>query len=236
MRDIARQTAFRPLLWRWPLLSALLMMAACGGTPPPSAQQLLASAQAAIQKAHAYHFNLQTQHAGTSANLVLQSADGDLVVPDKLQANATAQVFGSLVQIKIITIGQHQYMTDPITGRWETTSGLPDAQTLSSSQTGIAGLLGHIQNPSTPSNSSVDGVSCWSTSGKLDAQYLSGILGNQAKAGSLLDATTCIGTSDHLPYLIRLTGIATAGDSSQTVRTLKLSKFNEAITINAPAL
>ncbi len=217
-------------------LAALLLLVACGGSSAPDARQVLAASQAAMQKVHSYHFNLQVEHAGSSATLVIQSADGDLVVPDRLQANAGALVLGSLVQVKIIVVGGQQYITDPVTGRWQTINGLPDPRVLSDSRTGISALLGQIRNPSTPSESSVGGVACWQISGKLDASYLRGLLGDQTRAGSQLDAVVWIGKSDHLLYQLRLTGVAADGDTNQTVRTLKLSKFNEAITISAPAI
>ena len=69
----------------------------------------------------------------------------------------------------------------------------------------------------------------------LDAQYLAGIAnGDPAPAGSKVAVTTCIGKADNLPYLIRLNGVAAAGDSAQTVRTFKLSKFGESLTITPP--
>ncbi|MDQ2714539.1 MAG: LppX_LprAFG lipoprotein [Chloroflexota bacterium] len=226
---------------RAPVLSGLivlaLLLAACGGggtTSAPTAQQLIASAQAAIQKVTAYHFNLKVDNPGTGSTLVIQSADGDIVVPDKLQANASALVIGSAIQVKFISVAGKEYITDPITGRWQLTTGLIDPRTLSDSKTGVASILGNIQNPGAPSDSNVDGTSCWSINGKLDAKYLGSIIGTAAQAGSIVDVTTCIGKSDNRPYLIRMTGIATQGDTSKTVRTFKLSKFGETVTITAP--
>ena len=68
----------------------------------------------------------------------------------------------------------------------------------------------------------------------LDTQYLAAIIGGGAPAGSKLAITTCIGKADNLPYLISVSGVAAAGDSAQTVRTFKLSKFGESLTITAP--
>src|SRR5581483_7231285 len=122
-------------------------------------------------------------------------------------------------------IGDKQYITDPITGKWTEAPGVFDPRTLSNPQTGISAILGHIQNPSTPTDSNVDGTPCWSTSGTLDAKYLSGITGNSgAAAGNTVNVTTCIGKSDKLPYLIKMSGVAVQGDTDKTVRTFKLSK------------
>nr|BBH93879.1 hypothetical protein KTA_20780 [Thermogemmatispora argillosa] len=217
-------------------LAIALWLVACGGSSVPDARQLLTQAQAAMQKVQSYHFNLKVEHAGSGAGLMIQSADGDLVVPDRLQAQANASLMGSVMQVRIIVVGEKQYVTDPFTERWQTISGLPDPRVLSDSRTGIAALLGQIRNPSTPSESTIDGVACWQIAGKLDASYLRGFLGDQTRAGSQLDAVVWIGQSDKLPRQIRLTGVAADGDTSQTVRTLKLSKFNETITISAPAV
>src|ERR1700730_4038830 len=104
----------------------ILTLAACGGSAAPDAQQLISKAQIAIQKVTAYHFNLATQNPGSGGLLVITGADGDILVPDKLQANAKALIFGSVVNVKIISIGQQQYYTDPITQKWSATTGLLD--------------------------------------------------------------------------------------------------------------
>jgi len=223
------------------LFTLLLLLAACGGgnnTPVPDARQLISKAQAAIKGVKAYHFNLTTDHPGTGALLTILKADGDIIVPDKLKANATAltPVGNSLVQI--IVIGDQQYITDPITEQWHATTGLIDPRTLSDPQMGVAAILGHIQNPSTSSdtNVSVDGRPCWNITGKLDPTYLSGITLGSAPAGTLDAVTTCIGKSDNLPYLIRITGVAVTGDTTATVRTFTLSNFGENISITPPPL
>ncbi|GAC1385093.1 MAG: hypothetical protein NVS4B7_19290 [Ktedonobacteraceae bacterium] len=220
------------------LLSLLiLVLTACGGSDTsstPDAHQLIIQAQAAIQKVTAYHFNLMVDNPGTGGVLIIKTADGDILVPDKLQAKANVLVIGNVVQVQIITIGDKQYVTDPITNRWQHTSGLLDPRTLSNSNTGVSSILGHIENPSTPADANVDGTPCWSIDGKLDAKYLSAITGGGAPTGTKVAVTTCIGKNDHLPYLIKMSGIAAQGDTDKTVRTFKLSKFNENLTITAP--
>ena len=219
-------------------LALILLLIGCGGssasTTAPSAQQLITSAQAAIQKVSSYHFNLKAQNIGTSSQLPIQSADGDIVVPDKLQANANVVFGGATVQAQMIAIGDKQYLN--VLGGWQQASGLLDPRVLSDPQTGVAAILGQLKNPSTPTDSSSGGTPCWSINGKLDASYLTGITGGGAPAGTQDNVTVCIGKSDKLPYLIKITGISALGDTAQTVRTFTLSKFNEKITISAPTL
>ncbi len=216
------------------MLALFLVACSSSNNTMPTAQQLISNAQTAIQKVSSYHFNLNVDNPGTGGALIVKSANGDVLVPDKLKATAKALILGNVVQVQLVSIGDKQYVTDPITSQWGPTRGLLDPRTLSDSKTGVASILGHIQNPSTPTDDSVDGTSCWKINGKLDAQYLAGITGGGAPAGSLVDTTACIGKSDNLPYLIILTGIAAKGDYQNTRRTFKLSKFNESLTITAP--
>ncbi len=217
------------------LLGLMLLLAACGGsggTSSPDANQLIKDAQTAIQQVTSYHFKLVTDNPGTGAKLPITGADGDILVPDKLKANANALFAGNNVQVQIIAIGNQQYVL--LFGTWQQTAGILDPRTLSDPQTGVAAILGHIQNPSTPSDSNVGGRSCWSINGKLDPKYLSGIMGGGMPAGKTDDVSTCIGKSDKLPYQIIIKGVATPGDTNKTVRTFILSKFGEQVIIEAP--
>ncbi len=216
------------------LLLLMFFLTACGGSDssPPDAKQLIKDAQAAILRVTSYHFKLVTANVGTAAKLPIVSAEGDIVVPDKLKANANALLLGNIVQVQVIAIGNQQYIL--LFGAWQTTTGLLDPRTLSDPQKGVASILGHIQNPSTPTDSTVDGRPCWKINGKLDPSYLAGITGGGAPAGSTDDITSCIGKTDKLPYQIIIKGPAATGDTDKTVRTFTLSNFGENVTIEAP--
>lgn len=217
------------------LLALILLLTACGGdNNAPNAKDLISKAQTAFQKVTSYHFNLNAEKPGTAGLLAIKIADGDVLVPDKLEADTNALFMNSAVQLKIIAIGDKQYYTDPMTGTWTATTGLLNPRSLADPQTGISAILGHIENPSPPTSDSVDGTDCWSIKGKLDAQYLSGITGGGQPGGTKVDTTVCIGKADNLTYLIRINGQAVKGDTDKTVRTFKLSKFGETLTIEAP--
>src|SRR5207302_1489749 len=136
------------------------------------------------------------------------------LVPDKLKASANVLVIGNVVQVKIITIGPNQYITDPISNNWLKTSGLLDPRTLSDPNKGVSAILGHIQNPSTPADSSVQVNPCWRIDGTLAARYLAAITGGGAPENTAVKITPCIGKTDDLPYLIKMSGIAAPGDSA----------------------
>jgi len=204
----------------------------------PTAPQLISQAQDAIQKVKSYHFNLSTTHPGktTSNSILIDKADGDIQVPDKLQAKANATAFGYTITTQVIAIANQQYYTDPITGSWTQATNLLDPRTITNSRTGIAGILGHIEQPTSPTDSNVGNIPCWSINGTLDARYLSVITGQTTQPGHMMNTTICIGKSDNLLYSLRMQGIAIQGDTAQTVRTFLLSRFNESLKISEPKM
>ncbi len=228
------------------LLTLIFLLASCQSScgnsnivkkpSRPTAQQLISQAQDEIQHVKSYHFTLTTLHPGppSAYSTLINKADGDIQVPDKLQAKANAITLGFTISTQIIAIGNQQYYTNPFTGSWTQTTNLLDPRTITNAHTGVAGILGHLQHPSKPMDNNIDGVPCWGITGQLDASYLSVITGQAMQPGNLLSAVICIGKSDTLPYLISVQGIALQGDQVQTLRTFKLSHFNESLMISTP--
>ena len=206
----------------------------------PTAQQLIRQAQDAIQQVKSYHFNLTATHLGEPKaypTFLITTAEGDIQIPDKLQAKADVIALGTTILTKIIAISNQQYYTTSFTpGTWTQTTNLLDPRRITNSRTGVAGILGHIEHPTPPVNSNVGGTSCWNINGNLDARYLSVITAQATQPGNILNTTVCIGKSDNLPYLFRMQGIALHGDTVQTVRTFVLSHFNEPLSITPPQM
>jgi hypothetical protein len=235
---------------RWITISGLFALiiilaicqSGCGNpTPKPkpkplTAPQLIKQAQNAIQRVKSYHFTLSSTHLGTATNNSIQinKAEGDILVPDKLQAKANANAMGFGITTQLIAIGNRQYYTDPLTGLWTETNQLLNPRTLTNRRTGIAGILGHIEHPTTPANGNVGNTPCWLINGTLAARYLSVITLQSAQARQIIHITVCLGKSDNLPYQLRMQGFTVQGDTSKTVRTFLLSRFNERLNIRKP--
>ena len=204
--------------------------------PKPTTQQLITTLQKNFRSVTAFHVVMQTQNLGTvkQSQVQIRSASGDIIMPDKIKAQATVILSGQAVIVNLISIGDTQYITDPITGQWRTIKGVLDPRTLTNPNTGIISLVGKLQKLTAPTDDVVGGVPCWRFTGQLDAKYIAFFTGGGVPAGTMLQTSACIGKADGLPYQISVTGQAAPGDTAQTVRTFNVSNYNEQIKITAP--
>ena len=204
--------------------------------PAPSTQQLISSFKQQFHTVKSVHVIMLVQNIGPvdPTQTQILDVDGDVVMPDKVKAQATVLLSGQKVQIGLISVNGNQYVTDPVTGQWRVMNGVLDPNTLTNPDTGIISILGKVQNLSQPTASSANGTPCWNVNGTLDAQDLAFLTGGGAPAGSKLQVSACFGQHDSLPYHISIVGAAARGDTPQTTRTFDLSHYNDQITIVAP--
>ena len=204
--------------------------------PKPTAQQLIATLQKNFRSVTSFHVVMQTQNLSStpSSQVQIRSASGDIIMPDKIKAQASVLLSGQAVTVNLISIGDTQYITDPITGQWRTIKGVLDPRTLTNPNTGILSLVGKLEKLTGPTDDVVGGVPCWRITGQLDAKYISFFTGGGVPAGTMLQTSGCIGKADGLPYQLSVTGQATPSDSPQTVRSFNVSNYNENISITAP--
>ncbi len=169
-----------------------------------------------------------------STVIQIRSADGDVIMPDKVKALASVLFSGQLVTIKLVSIGDIQYITDPITGQWRVLKGVLNVSTLTSPDTGVISLVAKLQNVAGPTDDTVNGVPCWRVTGSLDAKYLKFLTGGGVPAGTMLQTSVCAGKADGQLYQLSAVGLAAKGDTAQTSRTFTISNYNEHVTITAP--
>ena len=204
----------------------------------PTVQQLISTVEKNFRSVTAFHVIMKVDNLGPSQNGLIQirSADGDVLMPDKVKASANVLLSGQVVEIELVSIGDTQYITDPITGQWRVVKGVLNASTLTNPDTGIVSLASKLTNLSGPTDDVVNGTPCWRINGQLPAQDLAFLTGGGMPAGTMLQTSTCVGKADGLPYQLTVTGQAAKGDTPQTVRSFTISNYNETITIAAPQI
>jgi hypothetical protein len=228
-------------------LACLFLIAGCslpwqrstpssGLGPKPTAQQVLATMQKNFRSVTSFHLTMKTDNLGNTgaSQIVIRSADGDVLMPDKIRAQANVLLSGQAVTVNLISVGTNQFITDPITGQWRVVKGMFDPRTLTNPDTGLISLVSKLQNVTGPVADTVNGTPCWRVNGQLPAKDLAFFTGGGVPAGTMLQTSICAGQSDGLPYELSVTGEAAVGDTAQTTRTFFISKYNENISIVAP--
>jgi hypothetical protein len=212
--------------------------AASANAPKPTTRQLVAALQKNFRAVSAFHVVLQVQNPGPVIpdQVQIRTANGDIIMPDKVKAQATVILSGQSVTVNLVSVGDNQFITDPITGQWRVVKGVLDPRTLTNPNSGIISLVGKVRNVSAPISDVVNNVPCWRISGQLDARDIAFFTGGGVPAGTMLSANACIGKGDSLPYQVTVTGQAAKGDMTQTARTFLLSNYNENISISAPQI
>src|SRR5438874_10023249 len=100
--------------------------AALANAPKPTTQQLLATLQKNFRTVSAFHVVLKVDNPGSvaTAQVQIRSANGDVVMPDKVKAQAVVILSGQSVTVNLISVADNQYITDPITGQWRVIKGV----------------------------------------------------------------------------------------------------------------
>ena len=204
--------------------------------PKPTAQQVLAAVQQNFRLVNSFHVTMKTDNLGAASSdqIQIRDADGDVLMPDKVRAQANVLLSGQAVTVNLISVGSQQYITDPITGQWRVVKGVLDPRSLTNPDTGIISLASKLENVTGPVADSVNGTPCWRVNGLLDAKDLAFFTGGGVPAGTMLQTSICAGQADGLPYEISVVGEAAKGDTPQTARTFAISKYNENLSIVAP--
>jgi len=206
--------------------------------PKPTAQQVLSTMQKNFRSVTSFHVVMKVDNLGNASGSEIQirSADGDVIMPDKVKAQANVLFSGQPVSVKLVSIGETQYLTDPITGQWRVVKGVLNASSLTNPDTGIISFASKLQDAKGPVDDVVNGVPCWRVTGLMDAKNLAFLTGGGVPAGTMLQTSVCAGKADGLPYQLAAVGQAAASDTAQTSRTFTLSGFNESISITAPQI
>jgi hypothetical protein len=181
-----------------------------------------------------FHFRLYHERGSLelTPGLVIDEAEGDAARPDILSVSFKGSAGGIAIRVRLITIGDAGYMTNPLTGVWEA---------------GPAGVssLGFF-DPSSGIASMMQGLGEARLLDLADlarpAYVIAGIMPAEA-LGPLVGATV-----EHAAVRVRLTidaerlyllearfeGRVTPTDADDAVRMITLSRFDEPVAIEPP--
>lgn len=219
-------------------LIAALLSTACedestSGELPPANDVLMDSA-AAVSELSSFHFEL-TQEDGIiplPQNLDLESAEGDVALPDRLMAELRAEAQGLNVTVEAIAIGGDTWITNPFTRRWQQLDGV-DLREFADIGALLPSLIPAIQDPQLRQESTLGGTTTYEIEGSVDTAQLQGAL-PFSLPNREVTVEVWIGVEDSLPRRVRIIGQLISGEPEGVVRQVDLSRFDEPVEINPP--
>jgi lipoprotein LprG len=164
---------------------------------------------------------------------VVKEVVGDVVKPDKLKLSWEGTFQGFFVSAQLITLEGETYMTDPITGRWGPLSGDVNPLGFFDPAVGIASIMSDLTDVSLMAVETVGGVPTYRMKGELPSRSLAPLLGSVAP-DLMVDAEAWIGVEDMYLHQVVFRGRVTSEDAEDISRTIKLSNFNQPVSIEAP--
>jgi LppX_LprAFG lipoprotein len=221
------------------LFGALVLALLVGCTPAPrelTPKEVLDRAADALDKATTAHFALEQQN-GTlqlAQGVQVANAEGDVLRPDRVRMKFTLRLAGFSAEAQMIAVGEELFITNPLSGQWQKAPARTGAPRVLDQEHGMSSLLRNVTDPQRVGNETLDGAQTQHLKGRVAATSFAEMTGSQP-TGDLVAGDVWVGSDDFLPRQVRLEGPIGAGDTAQTIRTLKLSKFNEPVTIERPS-
>jgi hypothetical protein len=219
-------------------LGATAALSACNRGPDVDiddvdADALLVSAAERMEEVETFHFVLT--HEGGMAEilrgLMMESAEGDVAGPDRMQMEVRARAGPLNVQVGIVVLPDQSFITNPITGRWEreaiSLEGIFDPSA------GATGLMRSVQDARVTGSDRIDGVDVYVVEATVDSGDLA-FFAPEAEPGRSLPTRAWIGVDDPLLYRVEIEGAVAPGEPEGLVRRLSLSQFGADIEIVAP--
>jgi len=188
-----------------------------------------------MQEVSSFHFVItvtgKAAFLDTNQTMALKRAEGDLAKPDRARAIAKVSTMGMASEIGIITIGETQYATNPLTQAWQEVPAearwdLDLAQLFDDEQGIPAVLLG--------TSWSYDAQDAKTAVLQAQMPYAQlRALGFGLITSGEVDVEFHIGPEDNYVYRIQI--VETASDPEEpTTWVIELSAFDQAVDIQPP--
>jgi LppX_LprAFG lipoprotein len=204
------------------------------GTLPP-ASSVLPGAVQAFGSLQTFHFSL-THENGTSPipnGLQLVSADGDVMVPDRMDAKVEAKVGDQTVKVEIIGVGDQGWMTNPFNRQWQPLPSGTTIKDIFDPAQGVKAIVGSLQDAQVVGQEKVGGAQTWHVKGSVQSDVLT-VAVPIARPGLTVGIEVWIGVDDSLIRQVYLQGPIAPGEPDNIVRMLALSDFGENVSIEPP--
>lgn len=213
-----------------------LLLAGCGGEKEEelSVGEIVARSTQKTSALKSFHFVLTVENAPPAAQgLNLTFAEGDLVVPDRLQARVMGTLSGIALESELIVVGDQYFLKDPFREEWRKLKAGANPVAFFDPAKGVLAIIGGATDLEKAGSGEVGGANSYRLRGKVRASDLTSILGNPPSQ-RLADVELWVGKGDLLLRRIRLEGPVSEREPENVVRTVEISDFDKPVEIEPP--
>ena len=221
------------------LVLVLLAVASCGDNLPlddaaPTPEQRLEAAAARMATLTSLAFRLTHEEGTTQVfeGVVATVVSGEVAIPGGANVEVEAEALGFFVSIDVVVSGDEAYMTDPLSGTWQSlpASDLPfDFRDLGAT---LAGIVRSVDAPALGGSLEIDAVSTQSITGSVSGSDLTALIPG-ADVDAVLDIELWM-DGEGLVRRVRLSDALVEGDVDNVVRVLDFSAFDAPVSVTVP--
>jgi hypothetical protein len=230
-------------IWAAAAGALLLGLGACDREPAEEVvtpQNWLENAVSAWNSTKSFHFTLVLNRRAVpldpSGLLSYNDVEGDVVAPDRVQAQATVKTPVGNTPVAFISIGENQWLTNPLTRQWgpappQAAGGVGD---IFDPQTGIGPTLANMGELQQGPDETLEGVPVVKLTGTMPGRILSTFAADLATVPRL-DVELWVGKDDNRIRQIIVHEPPPPNAPAGASWTFKFSRFDEPISIEPPA-
>jgi hypothetical protein len=217
------------------VLAAALAASACGGGDgAPTAESVVSASVAATGGLQTFHFVLDIEHQPASTTgIQLSAAEGDVVVPDRLQADASGTLAGTPLSTQLVVVADRTWIKNPLTGLWQEVDVKTSPIPFFDPARGVLAVMKGATDLAIDGEEQVGGADTYRVAGSVTATDISPLLGNPP-SDTKVKAIFWIGKDDSILRRVRAEGPIAAGEPANVSREIDVSRFGEPVTIEAP--
>ncbi|MGI8486803.1 MAG: LppX_LprAFG lipoprotein [Thermomicrobiales bacterium] len=205
----------------------------------PNVSDVVAKASATIAKSSSIHFTLGVDGdswVDPGKTIKLLSAEGDLLRPDKVNVQFKVQILGTAnATIKMVTIGEHSWTTDILTGKWgpaPTEFGYNPA-VLFDMNDGLGPVISKLTDVKFAGTEKVNGRPAYKITGTSSQKEIA-LLSAETMTGSSFKVEIWIDKENSQLLKITLAEPSDNGKQHPATWTMMISNYDADVTIEAP--
>jgi hypothetical protein len=211
--------------------------AGCSGNAKKESAPAIVARAAAVTRAEThFHFVFDEKNGPKSSSGVhLVFAEGDVAVPDRVEAAVSGTFLGLPLRSRLVVVGRTTYLDDPLSGKWRKVDVGTNPVSFFDPAKGVFAVIAGATQLELVGSEKVGGSDAHHLKGKTPVSSITPLLGNPPGT-RLVDVELWVDERTHLLVRLRLSGKVEDGDPADAVRTVEISRYGVVVPIEPPKI